>query len=80
MAKERQIFVEYFVGGWKKGNYKKIAFTGEPNFEHVDGHYNGHLQDGENVNYKRDLLVSRWKKWMNYIIPRRLDFDLANFR
>lgn len=32
------------------------------------------------VNYKKDLLeVGRsWKKWMDYIIPRRLDFDSFN--
>ena len=28
------------------------------------------------VNYKNDFFVSRWKKWMDYITPRRPDFDL----
>lgn len=37
------------------------------------------------VNYKRDLFVSRWKKWMDYIKKRRpvfafaLDFDFVNY-
>uniref|UniRef100_A0A671TVT9 Reverse transcriptase domain-containing protein n=1 Tax=Sparus aurata TaxID=8175 RepID=A0A671TVT9_SPAAU len=32
------------------------------------------------VNYKKDLFVLRWKKWMNYITPLRPDFDLLNFK
>ena len=32
------------------------------------------------VNYKKDLFVLRWKKWMDYITPLRPDFDLSNLR
>ena len=31
------------------------------------------------VNYKKDLFVLRWKKWMDYITPLRPDFDVLNF-
>ena len=24
-----------------------MAFTGEPNIDHLDGHYDGHMQNGE---------------------------------
>ena len=32
------------------------------------------------VNYKKDLFVLHWKKWMDYITPLRPDFDLLNFK
>ena len=47
MAKNGQIFVWYSASGRKKGPHEKVAFTGESNIEHVDGHHNGHFQNGE---------------------------------
>lgn len=55
-----------------------MAFIRKPDIEYVDGYYNKFEWLTAEVNYKKDLFVSRWKKWMNYIIPRRLDFDSFN--
>lgn len=35
------------VDGVQKGPHEILAFTGDPNVEHVDEHHNGHLQDRE---------------------------------
>ena len=31
-----------------------MAFTGEPNIDHVDGHHDGHMQNGE-INCRCEL-------------------------
>lgn len=51
--RDKHLFSILLVAG-KKALTKKMAFTGESNIDHVDGHHDGYMQDGE-INCRFEL-------------------------
>lgn len=73
--KRHKCTLNIFIGGKLKSPREKKKFTGNLNFKHMDERNSVSLQNGDNdldVNYKLDLLVLHWKKWIDCEIPGRI--------